>query len=151
MKVCIEIQVPSEGVLHYQDKRRYSEPVFHPLQHRLTTDRSQVVQQVPVVLENAPENIRHGEDKTGIGGIWELGPLLPLPLKRRSISAAGAGFHFAGEINAFYLSFRGIEQPSQCCRPTVNHFPETFADARPGTIVIPNRPGSLKNPLYRFF
>src|ERR1700704_3331199 len=99
MKVRIEIQVPPESVLHHQDKRTYYILVFHPLQYRLTANGREVMQQVPVLFKNTPENIRHGKDKAGIRDIRELGPLLPLPLKRRSIAAARAGPHLTCEID----------------------------------------------------
>ena len=112
VKVRIEIQVPPESVLHHQDKRPYSVLVFHPLQYRLTANGREVMQQVPVLFKNKPENIGHGKDKAGIRDLWELGPLLPLPLKRRSITAARAGPHFTCEIDAPYLRFRSIDLPA---------------------------------------
>jgi hypothetical protein len=43
--------------------------VFHPLQYRLTANGSEVMQQVPVLFENTPENVGHGKDKAGIRDI----------------------------------------------------------------------------------
>src|SRR5882724_7491838 len=151
VKVRIEIQVPPESMLHHQDKRPYSILVFHPLQDRLTANGGEVMQQVPVFFENVPENIRHGEDNAGIIYIRELGPLLPLPLKRRSITAARAGPHFTCEIDASYLRFRGIKEPSQRGSSACDHLPEAFADARANPVVIPDRSGVLKDLLHRFF
>jgi len=62
MKVCIEIQMPPESVLHHQDEGPHSKYVFHPLQDNLTADGREVMQQVPVLLKNTPENIGHGKD-----------------------------------------------------------------------------------------
>jgi len=69
MKVRIEIQVPPESVLYHQDKRPYSILVFHPLQYRLTANGREVMQQVPVLFKNTPENAGHGKDKAAIRDI----------------------------------------------------------------------------------
>jgi hypothetical protein len=140
-----------ESVLHHEDKRPYSILVFHPLQYRLTADGREVMQQVSVLFKNTPENIGHGKHKAGIRDIWELRPLLTLPLKRRSITAAMAGPHFTSEIYASYLSFRGIKEPSQRGRSACDHLPEAFADAWVSPVVIPDRSGVLKDMLHRFF
>src|SRR6476646_5247903 len=126
MKVRVEIKVSPESVLHHQDEGPYSILVFHPLQYRLTANGREVMQQVPVLFKNTPENIGHGKDKAGIGDIWELRPLLPLPLKRRSIPAARTKPNFTCVIDAPYLGFRGIDLPTQRGSSASDHLPEAF-------------------------
>jgi hypothetical protein len=151
MKMSIEIQVPSECVLDHQDKRPHSKFVVHPLQNYFSAYDGKVMQQVPVFFENVPEISRHGKDNAGISHIRELGPLLPLPLKRCSISAARAGSNFACVVDASYLRFRRIDLPAQHGSSACDHLPEAFTDARASTVVIPNRSGVLKDLLHRFF
>jgi hypothetical protein len=66
------------------------------------------MKQVPVLLKNGSENVRHSEKKTGVWNIGKPCPLLPLPLNRRSIAAAWARLDLASVINEAFFCFGSV-------------------------------------------
>jgi hypothetical protein len=79
MQMRIEVQAPTEGVGHHHDESANTVPNFQVLLYHCACEGWQVVKEMPILLKDRPENIRHREGNSNVGDIWKGSPLLPLP------------------------------------------------------------------------
>ena len=63
------------------------------------------MQEMAVLPEDWPEDIRHRQDDAYIRNIGEGTPLLPLPLNRASMSATRTGSRLTGVWDFFLFVF----------------------------------------------
>ena len=62
-----------------------------PLLQHLRAQDGKIVKEMPVLPEQRPEHIRHGETDVGVREVWQLPPLVPLPGSGGLMPATGAG------------------------------------------------------------
>src|SRR5437867_3886441 len=99
----MEIQMPAEGVLHCHNQ--HASPILNlgPFLDRGSPECRQVVEQMPVLPKDGPENVRHGKDDARIGNVREGRPLLTLPQLSGPVSTTWANRRLAGMVDEFFL------------------------------------------------
>ena len=69
VQVAIEIQVTAEGVRDHDNHEPDAVFLPSPLLQHVRTQNGQIMQEMPVALEQRPEHIRHGQADVGVGNI----------------------------------------------------------------------------------
>src|SRR5262249_38086012 len=110
---------------------------LRPLLDDCSSKARQIVQEVAVLLKNAPEHIRHGKYDSGKRNVGQGAPLLPLPLNCGAVSATRTWSGFAGVRNDPLLGFRGKDLSAQGQHSTLGHSVEVCTDCGSGPGVVP--------------
>ena len=77
------------------------------------SERGQVIEEMPVLLKDWPENVWHCKDDAGVGDVGKRGPLLPLPQLGGPMPTTRTGSRFTGVVDEFLLGFRGVNLGAQ--------------------------------------
>ena len=95
----------AERVCDYQNVKANTISGLHPFLYRCCPDCGQILNQVPVLSKDGPQNIRHRKTEAHVWDIGEGSPLLPLPQQRGSMPTTRTCPRFARVLNDFLLGF----------------------------------------------
>ena len=96
MKVRIEVQMPPKGMRDHHNHHTNAILCLRPLLDYGSPQSGKVVKQMTILLEDQPENIQHGEDRSGVWNVRQCSPLVALPQDGGFMAAARACPGFAG-------------------------------------------------------
>ena len=88
VKVRIEIQMAAEGVTDHQDYDPRAVLLLGPVLQNSRADCGEIVEQVPILLKDGPENIWHSESNACKCNVRKHGCHFTLPGERRALAAA---------------------------------------------------------------
>jgi hypothetical protein len=91
VQMAVEVQVTPEGVGDHNNQQPDSVFLSRPLLQDLGAQDRKIVEEMPVLLEERPKAVRHGQGDVGVRNLGKLPPLVALPGARGLMSAARTG------------------------------------------------------------
>ncbi len=137
MEVRYEVEKAAEGLLYNNHNQAHAIASLCPLLHSLCSHRRNAVQNVAVLLEDCAEFHRHCECDSDIRYVREDGLQVRLPFFCRALATACAKSRLASVEHQLGFNFRCVDFCAEGNGPTLDDFPEGFADMRWGAFVVP--------------